>query len=57
MSTAPSEDVRAVLDELEVRFLLDPETTFGPDLGPEPGHDTPAETEDRGAQPDPPSRR
>jgi hypothetical protein len=37
----PAAELEAVLDELEVRFLLDPDTTFEATLGavvdPEPG--------------------
>ena len=46
-------DITAALDELEVRFLLDPETSFDTGLEPQP---TNPEL-DLSAQPDPPSRR
>jgi hypothetical protein len=33
----PAAELEAVLDELEVRFLLDPDTTFETTVDPEPG--------------------
>lgn len=33
----PAAELEAALDELEVRFLLDPDTTFDTSIDPEPG--------------------
>jgi hypothetical protein len=52
-------DIDAVLDELEVRFLLDPETAFEPRAGPDDGDPdgTKRANGGRSTQPDPPNRR